>query len=476
MTLKLAGPGGFPVKARKLPVPRRKSGVVDDVIGAFESDTVAVFVRTAPTSQNIVLWVLSSMVILSICLMAVVKLDRVASSIQGRIVPTGGSLYVSPFDTGIVRKINVKVGQVVKKGQALATLDPTFTQADLLQLQQHSSSDEAQIAREEAELEHRPYQFSTADRYQSIQGVLWEKRQAQYRSDLANFDGQIRSAESQMMQAQSDVEKYTNRLKLARDAENVYEPLLDKGYVSKLQLMQATDTRTEMGRLLADAQNQVNQFRETAAALKAQRDSYIQQWLSTTTTQLVADRNDLDTTVDSLKKAQKLQDLTSLDSPMDAIVLQIGMLAPGSVAPGGGTAAAAPTAQQPLFTLVPLDAPVEAEIWISAQDNSFIRVGDPVNIKLDAYMFLRHGTVKGVVKSISEGSFTVDDNNQPVMTPYFKVRVTITKLALRGVPKDFRLIPGNTLTGDVIVGRRTILSYIVEGALRTGSEAMREPN
>jgi hemolysin D len=79
-----------------------------------------------------------------------------------------------------------------------------------------------------------------------------------------------------------------------------------------------------------------------------------------------------------------------------------------------------------------------------------------------------------VVKSISEGSFTLDENNQPVPA-YFKVIVKITEVHLRNVPSNFRLIPGNTVIGDIMVGRRTILSYLVEGALRTGSEAMREP-
>jgi hypothetical protein len=46
---------------------------------------------------------------------------------------------------------------------------------------------------------------------------------------------------------------------------------------------------------------------------------------------------------------------------------------------------------------------------------------------------------------------------------------------LRNVPADFRLIPGMTLDGDIMVGRRSIMSYLVEGVLRTGSEAMREP-
>jgi multidrug efflux pump subunit AcrA (membrane-fusion protein) len=127
-----------------------------------------------------------------------------------------------------------------------------------------------------------------------------------------------------------------------------------------------------------------------------------------------------------------------------------------------------------LFTLVPIDAAQEADVNVDSRDIGFIKVGDPVQLKLDAYRFLQHGTVKGRIKTISEGSFTTDDNNTPV-PPYFKVRVAVTDAQLRNVPKDFRLIPGMTLTGDIMVGRRTILSYLVEGGLRTGSEAMREP-
>ena len=97
-----------------------------------------------------------------------------------------------------------------------------------------------------------------------------------------------------------------------------------------------------------------------------------------------------------------------------------------------------------------------------------------MQLKLDAYKFMQHGTARGVIKTISEGSFTTDENNSPV-SPYFKVRVAITAVHLRNVAADFRLIPGMTLAGDIMVGRRTILSYVVEGALRTGSEAMREP-
>jgi HlyD family type I secretion membrane fusion protein len=467
MSLQLANPS-------KLPAVRRRSTEVGEVIGAFESDTIAVFVRTSPVNEHIILYVIVAMVVLAVVLSAIVRLDRVVTSVAGYIIPTGGELYVDPLDQGIIRQVNVKPGEVVKKGQALATLDPTFTQADLLQLQQHLSSDEAAVAREEDELAGRAYRFSTADTYQRIQGEIWEKRQAQYRADLANFDGQIHSAEAQMSQAKSDAVKYEKRLKLAADAEEVYQPLFDKGYVSKLQVMQSTDARTEISRLLADAENQISQYGEMAAALKGQRESYIQNWYSTTSSQLVADRKDLDLTRDSLDKAQKLQDLTTLDAPEDAIVLKVGKVSRGSVALAGGQASTLP-GQDPLFTLMPVDAPVEAEIDVATTDVGFIQVGDPVHLKLDAFPYIRHGLAKGVVKSISEGSFTVDINNSPV-NPYFKVRVTITELRLRDVPPDLRLIPGMTLIADIMVGKRTILSYLTEGAMRTSAEAMREPN
>jgi len=455
---------------RRERMQRRNAEAVGYVVGAFESETAAVFLRTAPAREHIILYALVAILFLSIALSAIVKLDRVVMGV-GRIVPTAGVFYVSPFDTGIVRQLHVKAGDVVKRGQVLATLDPTFTKADLLQLQQKLASDEAAVARLEAELAGRPYAYSKADPYQSLQGGIWQKRRAEYRSNLADFDARIHAAEAQVAQYQADSDEYAKRLTLAGDVEKVYAPLLEKGYVSKLQLMQATDQRMEMGRLLAGAHNEMQSAREALASVVAQRETYIQKWHSDTGTELVTVRNGLDATRQNLQKARKLDELVSLDAPADAVVLKVGKVSPGSVAGGGGAQFAG---QDPLFTLVPLEAPLEADVRVGSENIGFVKVGDPVQIKLDAYRYLQHGTAKGVIRTISEGSFTVDENNSPVL-PYFKVSVAITETRLRNVPSDFRLIPGMTLMSDILVGRRTIFSYLVEGGLRTGSEAMREP-
>jgi hemolysin D len=451
------------------PVPGRRRQGLSEVVGAFESETAAEFLRIAPASEHVTLYVIGVMVLVTFLLMAVVKLDRVVSG-TGRVVPQTGSLYISPFDTSIVREVRVRAGEVVRKGQILALLDPTFTHADLLHLQQKLASEEAAAARLESERRRTPYKFDPTDQNQSLQGNLWEQRQAALKSNLADFDARIRNIEAQIAQSNADSRHYTNRVALAGKVEKLYQPLLAKGYVSKVQAMQAEDERTEMGRLLSDAQNQIAASEQSLSSVKAQREAYIQKWNSDIATELVSIRNDLDVTRENLSKAQKLNDLSTLNAPADAVVLSVGKISSGSVASGGSQA----QGQEPLFTLVPLDAAVEADVRVNAADIGFIKVGDPVRLKLDAYRFMQHGTVPGVIKAVSEGSFTVDDNNVPV-PPYFKVRVQIGQVALRNVPADFRLIPGMTLTGDIKIGKRTILSYLIEGAAQTGAEAMREP-
>ena len=451
---------------------RRRTDIVGEVVGAFESETAAVLLATAPRREHVTIWVLVGFLALCVLWAFFADVDIVVEG-AGKISPVAGVLYVSPYNTGIVKTVNVRPGDFVRKGQALATLDPTFTQADLVQLQQHLSSDEAVVAREQAELANVAPAYPHKDEYQALQERIWHKRQDEYQSNLSNFDGQILSSAALVQQYTSDVKQYTERLKLAGEVVNVYEPLLSQGYVSKLQVMSASDARTEMMRLLADANQQLESNAQTMAALKAQREAYIEKWHSDTGTQLVTDSNDLDATRQLLQKAQKMRDLVSLDAPEDAIVVKVGKLSPGSIYNGGGVDATT-SGTDPLFTLMPLSAPLFADVNILSTDVGFVRKGQSVQMKLDAYRYLEYGIAKGVVQSVSENSFSLDDNSQPT-APYFKVHVRITEVKLHGLPKNFRLLPGDTLLGDVMVGQRSIMSYLMEGILRTTEEAMREP-
>jgi len=459
----------LPEKTKSLLPEKRRAAVVGQVVGAFESETASVFLKTAPKREHVLLYVLGIGLLITFVLSAIVKLDRVVVG-TGLIVPVGGSLYVSPLDTGIVREVRVKSGDIVHKGQVLATLDPTFTEADRVQLSQKLDSDEAAVQRLEAELAGKPYKPTGQNTSEILQTSIWQKRQAEYRSNLADFDARIRSSESQANQYATDAREYKKRLQLAEGVEKVYEPLYEKGYVSKLQVMQSNDAKSEATRLVSDAQNQEASARQGLQALRAQRESFVQKWSSDIGAELVTVRSETEVTRQNLQKVTRMNELLTLNAPADAVVLKVGKVSRGSIANSGSMN----QGSEPLFTLVPLDAPVEIDMHIEARNIGFVKKDDLVHIKLDAYRFLQHGTAQGKITSISEGSFTTDDDGSKV-EPYVRVRVAITDARLKNVPADFRLIPGMTLQGDIMIGSRTILSYLVEGSLRTGAEAMREP-
>ncbi len=450
-----------------LPAPRRDSSV-GGVIGAFESETAGVILKTSPEREHVLLYALSAGLFLCLLLSAVVKLDRVVVGV-GKTVPIGGEMYVSPLDSGIVREVRVRSGDVVHKDQVLAVLDSTFTEADRKQLEQRAASDTAAMERLQAEIAGRRYVPSTVDDSSTTQMSIYARHQAELASNMADFDAKIRAVEAQVAQYDSDVRQYTQRYQLAEKVEQTYGPLAEKGYVSNLQVLQAKDQKTEAARFLADAQHLAAGARQNLQSVKAQKESYIQKRIADLSAEVVVTRNDLDAAKQSLSKATRLNELVTLKAPSDAVVLKVGRVSAGSVAANGAISSQA----EPLFTLVPLDAPVEVDLRIDAKDIGFVKPRDPVQIKLDAYRFMQHGTVSGVITSVSEGSFTVTDENTP-SPPFFKVRIKVTEAKLRNVPSDFRLIPGMTLQGDILVGSRTILSYVTEGAMRTGAEAMRE--
>src|SRR6266567_2756547 len=78
-------------------------------------------------------------------------IDIVASA-AGKIVPSGRTKVIQPFDTGVVRSIRVQDGQVVKAGDALIELDPTVNEAERDHLHNDLLAEQLNIARLRAAL------------------------------------------------------------------------------------------------------------------------------------------------------------------------------------------------------------------------------------------------------------------------------------------------------------------------------------
>ncbi len=448
----------------------RNNAPPDQIVRRFQSETAEIIEAPEPFGVRATLYVVGGFFVAMIVVGMVTRLDRVVTSSSGHIVTTQPTVVMQALDPSLIKTIEVREGERVKAGQMLATLDPTFAAADVGALTQQVASLDAQIARCEAELANRSYDPApakdpTTDRYVQLQRSFYQQRKAQREGQIRAYDEQIAQVTATIAKLENNQARYTDRARLAKEVEEMRATLAAAQVGSRLNLLAATDQKTELLRNLEYDRNSLVESQHQLQATTATRNAFIQQWLGEASKEQVTARNQRDTALQQLEKATKHKDLVRLTAAEDSVVLKMAKLSAGSVLKEG----------DPLIYLAPLNSPVEAEVHISPRDVGFIRAGDPVRLKLDAFNYIEHGMAEGTVTWISEGAFAVNDDTGAAVEPYYKVRVAFTNVDLHNVPAGFRLIPGMTLIADVHIGTRSVLMYIVNGAVQGMNEAMREP-
>jgi len=346
---------------------------------------------------------------------------------------------------------------------------------------------DAQIARDKAELAGEPFEVSagadaTTDHYERVQKAFYDQRKSQYRAQVNSFEQQIAQAQATLRRLGKDEEYYRNRATGAQEIEKMRADLEKTQVGSRLNLLLATDQKLELQRFRdADEASTIENTHQLASTMY-NRDAFVQQWLGQASQEMITARNQRDSAVEQLKKAEKHQALVQLYAPDDAVVLSMAKLSVGSVLKEA----------DPFITLAMLNSPMEAEVYISPRDVGFVRPGDRVTIKLDAFQFVEHGTAEGKVLWISDGTFNADAGmasvssigssatnatgmDQQGKSPFYKMKIGFTHVDLKNVPSSFQLIPGMTLTADIHLGTRSLMMYLARGMMQGIGEAMREP-
>jgi hemolysin D len=467
------------------PTPRPSSKaistVVEDrrdptlpIILEFQMPSTAITTAQVPRSARGILWVIASMLAAILLAMGLIPVDRVVTA-QGRVVSRSPTLVLQALEAAIVRSIDVHEGQTVKAGQVLARLDPTFAAADVGALVAQVSSLQAQVSRLRAEADEQPFIYSGIDPNLSLQAAIFGQRQAEYAFKLENYTQKINGIVSGIAKANSDTAGFQGRLEVATSVERMRKDLERLQVGSKLNTLAATDNRVEMERNLRSTVETAGSGQRDLAALVAERNGYVQSWHADVSEKLADATGKLSDARESLNKAQLRKQLVELRAERDAIVLTVAKLSVGSVLQSG----------QQFITLVPVDAPLEVEANILGRDDGFIGLGDPVSVKFDTFPFIQYGLAYGTVRTISADSFTSqDDQRNPTgMVPvpgnsaesYYRARIAIDRVDLRGTPPDFHITPGMPVTADIKVGTRTVLQYLLGRVLPVASEGMREP-
>ena len=444
------------------------------VILEFQMPSTVITTTPVPRAARGIVWILGSMLAAMLLALGLIKVDRVVTA-PARVVSKNPTLVLQPLEAAIVRSIDVHEGEEVHAGQVLARLDPTFAQADEGALAAQVASLQAQVSRLQAEAAGRPFAYSGIDPDLSLQAAIFGQRQSEYNYKIENYTQKINGLVAAISKAKADEAGYRDRLAVATNVEKMRRDLERMQVGSKLNTLAAMDNRAEMQRNLQGAIDQENGAERDLAAMIAERDGYVQSWHGDVSEKLSDATSKLSDARESLNKAQLRRQLVVLRAEKDGTVLTVAKVSVGSVLQSG----------QQFITLVPSDAPLEVEADISGRDDGFVHVGDDVALKLDTFPFMQYGLAYGTVRTISADSFTAqDEQRNPTSSvplpsnstePYYRARIAIDRVELRGTPKGFHITPGMPVTADIKVGKRTVLSYLLGRVLPVASEGMREP-
>jgi hemolysin D len=413
-------------------------------------------------------------------------IDIVATA-PGKIIPSGRTKVIQPFETGVVRAIRVRDGQSVKAGDVLIELDPTMTEAERDHLKSDLVAAELDVARLRAALggradpldDFRPPDGASAALIEMNRDFLISQT-AEQQAKIAAIDRQIAQKEAERDTITATIAKLEATIPIMAERVEVRKLLYDKALGSKLTYL------TEYQDLVGQKQDllvQKSHHREAEAAVAALVQTRAQtaaEYRRTRFEELTKAEQKAAGSAQDVIKAQQRTRLQALTAPVDGVVQQLAVHTLGGVV----------TPAQALLVVVPLDSHLEIEAMVSNRDIGFVHADQEAEIKIDTFSFTRYGLLHGKVLNVSQDAIardkphdksndkvpgaensTSEPNGQELT---YAARVSLDRTQMQVEDKFVNLSPGMAVTVEIKTGSRRIISYLLSPVLRYKQEVLRE--
>lgn len=393
------------------------------------------------------------------------KVDVVATA-TGKVVPSASSKVIQPIEIGSIRAIHVKNGQRVKKGQLLVELDATISNADEAQSSQQLMSAEIVRARNDALMAHLKgldAQFvppaGTPVGVALTQAQFVRSAIGEYEAEKASLAQQRAERQAQLAGAQAEIAKLEQTLPLLDRQLAARQELADKGYFSKLRLLEFEQLRVEHIQNIAVQRARAAEASASIRNLEAQIRRLREAFGRGAIAEMAEAEGQSAMAGAELQKSARRRELQQIRSPVNGTVQQLILTTIGGVVQPA----------EPIMVIVPDDAEVQVSAQILNKDIGFIYEGQPVRVKLEAFNFTDYGLIEGVVDNISRDA--IQDENLGLV---YAARIKLNKRHLVINGKNQPIGPGLQVQAEIKTGERRIIQYLLSPIAKTMDEAGRE--
>ncbi len=461
-----------------------------------------VLLQQSPLWSRVIIWGIVGSTASILAWACLFKFDEAIPAI-GQLEPKGAVKEVQSPVVGVVKSILVKDGQRVKKGEVLLRLDPKGAQSELTSLGRVKQS----LLEENAFYRQQTQQSSARSRapiptnlisaqmvaLAESRRVLFTETQL-YRAQVKGSGVGVDLTPEQQMRLQSSLREETSRASAARlESEQLQKqlqqaliqqasahktlianqgllkniaPVVASGGLAKVEQLKQEEAiqkaQAEVDRLQQEyarlklAISQANEKLDNTESLSrrdvlstiAANEKQIAQIDSQFAKVLVENEKQIAEIDNKLNQSRMTLDYQKLEAPTDGIVFDLKPKAPGFVA----------NTTEPILKIVPSDNLV-AKVYITNRDIGFIRVGMPVDVRVDSFPFSEFGDIKGTLTWISSDALPPTQ----VRNYYsFPATVKLKTQSLSTQQRQLSLQSGMSLSVNVKTRQRTVMSIFTD--------------
>ena len=376
----------------------------------------------------------------AVTLAAVIKYN-VTVKAPATVRPTGDLRIVQAATAGTIKSIQVKENQVVKQGDAIATIDNS-------QLLLKKSQLEGNIKQNQQQLAQIAAQISTLD----------SQRESQ-----SNFiDRTIASAQAQLELSQRDYKdkQITTKTKVL-EAQAALDLAKEQAFIAvQARLKGAQAGLNPSAAPVAIATEQIARERARGLATLATLNKEREQ-LQSTQAEI---QNQLGNNVKELQRIGIELGKTAILAPTDGTILKLELRNSGQVVSPGTSIA----------QIAPADAKVVVMARVAAQDISNVKSckeakveeckDGKVQLRFSAYPYPDYGILKGAVRAIAPDATTPQSGSAGAVAPSYEVTIEPERPNFVRGDRSYPILPGMEATADIISKEDTVLTFMLRKA------------
>jgi len=390
---------------------------------------------------------------------------------QGQLQVDSNQKTVQHLEGGIIRKINVRNGDLVQSGQILLELDNTRSRVGFDVLEKQYITNLGLRARLLAERDRKnKVKFASmllarrSDPY--IQGImdgqqrLFHNRQNANANQINLLNKRVAKSRKEISALISQQEAGRRQLELINEEIGDVRKLYEAGLARKPRLLSLERTEAQLKGDIGNREALIARAEQTIAETEYQKVISVEQTASEVEAELRKVQDVLVDIEDRLTAARDALDRTLIRAPHDGRVYGLRFHTEGGVVGPGET----------IMGIVPQADDLIVQVRIDPVDRDVVEVGANASVRLTSFSQRTTKPIDGKLVDISADIIQPDASGR---APYYEARIELVPESLERQP-GLELVQGMPAMAVISTGDQTLLEYLLAPITRSLDGALRE--